>query len=128
MKKAIHTEKAPKAIGPYSQAIQAKNFLFVSGQIPLDPKTGQIVGQTTEEQAEKVLENVEAILKEAGLDFHNVVKTEVFLKNFEDFPAFNQVYERFFSQKPYPARWAVEAARLPKDVLVEVGCIATFEA
>ncbi len=128
MKKAIHTSQAPKAIGPYSQAIRTGNFLFVSGQIPLDCETGEIVGNEIEEQTKKVLQNLGAILKEVGLSYKDVVKTDVFLKDFNHFTSFNQVYEHFFSEKPFPARWAVEVARLPKDVLVEVGCVAVFQS
>lgn len=123
--KAIHTDKAPKAIGPYVQANVVGNLLFTSGQIPLSPETGEVVGQTIEEQTEQVLKNLEAILTEAGTDFNHVVKTTCFLKNMSDFVAFNQVYQKAF-QTNFPARSAVEVARLPKDVLIEIEVIAAL--
>ena len=123
--KAIHTDKAPKAIGPYVQANVVGNLLFTSGQIPLSPETGEVAGQTIEEQTEQVLKNVEAILTEAGTDFNHVVKTTCFLKNMSDFVAFNQVYQKAF-QTNFPARSAVEVARLPKDVLIEIEVIAAL--
>ena len=119
----IHTEDAPKAIGPYVQARIANGFLFASGQVPLDPKTGEIVGQNIQEQTTQVLKNIQAILKAANLTADNVVKTTCFLKNMDDFVAFNEVYATMFSDK-LPARSAVEVARLPKDVLVEIEIIA----
>ena len=119
----IHTEDAPKAIGPYVQARIANGFLFASGQVPLDPKTGEVVGQSIQEQTTQVLENIQAILKAANLTADNVVKTTCFLKNMDDFVAFNEVYATMFSDK-LPARSAVEVARLPKDVLVEIEIIA----
>ncbi|MGT2865756.1 RidA family protein [Streptococcus fryi] len=122
--KAIHTDKAPKAIGPYVQANVIGNLLFTSGQIPLSPETGEVVGQTIEEQTEQVLKNLEAILTEAGTDFNHVVKATCFLKNMSDFVAFNQVYQNAF-QTNFPARSAVEVARLPKDVLIEIEVIAS---
>ena len=119
----IHTEDAPKAIGPYVQARIANGFLFASGQVPLDPKTGEVVGQSIQEQTTQVLKNIQAILKAANLTADNVVKTTCFLKNMDDFVAFNEVYAAMFSDK-LPARSAVEVARLPKDVLVEIEIIA----
>ena len=119
----IHTEDAPKAIGPYVQARIANGFLFASGQVPLDPKTGEVVGQSIQEQTTQVLKNIQAILKAANLTADNVVKTTCFLKNMDDFVAFNEVYATMFSDK-LPARSAVEVARLPKDVLVEIEIIA----
>nr|WP_248630127.1 RidA family protein [Enterococcus cecorum] len=119
----IHTEYAPKAIGPYVQARIANGFLFASGQVPLDPKTGEVVGQSIQEQTTQVLKNIQAILKAANLTADNVVKTTCFLKNMDDFVAFNEVYATMFSDK-LPARSAVEVARLPKDVLVEIEIIA----
>lgn len=119
----IHTEDAPKAIGPYVQARIANGFLFASGQVPLDPKTGEVVGQSIQEQTTQVLKNIQAILKAADLTADNVVKTTCFLKNMDDFVAFNEVYATMFSDK-LPARSAVEVARLPKDVLVEIEIIA----
>ena len=119
----IHTEDAPKAIGPYVQARIANGFLFASGQVPLDSKTGEVVGQSIQEQTTQVLKNIQAILKAANLTADNVVKTTCFLKNMDDFVAFNEVYATMFSDK-LPARSAVEVARLPKDVLVEIEIIA----
>ncbi|MCH9633710.1 MAG: 2-iminobutanoate/2-iminopropanoate deaminase [Chlamydiae bacterium] len=126
MNKEIHTDHAPKAIGPYSQAIQSGPFLFVSGQIPLDPVTGVIQGESIEEQTELVLKHLSAILEQAQLTLKNVVKTEIFLSNMEDFQAMNKVYETSFCQDPKPARQAIEASRLPKGAKVEISCIAAF--
>lgn len=122
-KKIISTDQAPGAIGPYSQAVQAGGFLFCSGQIPLDPKTGQVSAQDIEGQIKKVMENVHAVLKAAGLDFDAVVKTTIFLKSMNDFPKVNEIYGSHFKSAP-PARSTVEVSRLPKDVLVEVEVIA----
>ncbi|EOT44428.1 TdcF protein [Enterococcus columbae DSM 7374 = ATCC 51263] len=121
----IHTENAPQAIGPYVQARVANGFLFASGQIALDPKTGEIVGTTIQEQTEQVLKNIRAILTEAGLTADAIVKTTCFLKNMDDFTAFNEVYGTLFNEQ-LPARSAVEVARLPKDVLVEIEIIAVM--
>lgn len=116
---AILTEKAPKPIGPYSQAIQAGGFLFCSGQIPLDPVTGQIDGTDVETQTRRVMKNIEAVLREADTDFSRIVKTTIFLKSMGDFPKVNEIYGTYFKGTP-PARSTVEVARLPKDVMVEV--------
>ena len=123
MREVIATHNAPQAIGPYSQAIRANGFIFVSGQIPLNPATQQIVEGGVAEQTEQVLANLEAILKAAGSGLDKVVRTSVFLKDMNDFAAMNDVYERFFPQRP-PARSTVEVARLPKDVRVEIDAIA----
>jgi len=123
MKQAIHTDKAPAAIGPYSQAIQVGNLLFISGQIPVDPATGAIP-EGIEAQAAQSLTNIKNILAQAGLDMNAVVKTTVFMKDMNDFAAMNGVYAKFFDGTTYPARSAVEVARLPKDVLVEIETIA----
>ncbi len=123
MKKIIATDKAPGAIGPYSQAVLAGNFLFISGQIPLDAATMQIVGSTAAEQAEQVFRNLNAILDEAGLDFEDVVKTTVLLKDIADFSAVNEVYARHFTGQ-YPARAAYQVGNLPKNALVEIEAIA----
>lgn len=123
--KITNTEKAPKAIGPYSQAISANGFLFTSGQIPIDPKTGEINGTKVEEQAKQVFENLKAVLNENGLDFENVVKTTCFLSDMADFAVFNSVYEKYFVGKP--ARSCVAVKTLPKNVLCEVELIAVFE-
>jgi len=114
---------APAAIGPYSQAIKCGEFIFCSGQIPLDPKTGQVVGSDVATQTERVLENLRGILEAAGSGLFQIVKTTVYLKNMEDFPAMNEVYAKYFPVDP-PARATVEVSRLPKDVLVEIECIA----
>ena len=121
--KSISTPHAPAAIGPYSQAVVAGNMVFCSGQIALDPKTMQLVGDTAAKQTEQALGNLTAVLDAAGTGLDHVVKTTVFLKNMDDFAAMNEVYGRFFGSHR-PARAAVEAARLPKGALVEVECIA----
>ena len=123
MKQVIHTDKAPAAIGPYSQAIQIGQLLFTSGQVPSDPETGAIVEGGIQEQARQSLNNIKAILNAAGTNMGAVVKTTVFLQDMNDFAAMNEVYAQFF-QEPYPARSAVQVARLPKDVLVEIEAIA----
>ncbi|URN94966.1 MAG: RidA family protein [Candidatus Pristimantibacillus lignocellulolyticus] len=121
MKKAIHTEQAPQAIGPYSQAVQVGNLLFTSGQLGMDP-VNNIFPATAAEQAKQSLENVKAIVETAGGTMGDIVKTTVFLKDMNDFASVNEVYSSFFEQ-PYPARSAVEVARLPKDALVEIEVI-----
>jgi 2-iminobutanoate/2-iminopropanoate deaminase len=123
VKEIISTDKAPKAIGPYSQATSARGFLFTAGQIALDPATGQIVEGDVTRQTERVMENLKAILEAAGSSFDGVVKTTVYLKDMGDFAAMNQVYGRYFATNP-PARSTVEAARLPRDVRVEIDLIA----
>jgi 2-iminobutanoate/2-iminopropanoate deaminase len=122
MKKIISTDNAPAAIGPYSQAVQYGDFLFVSGQIAFDPATGELVDGDIEVQAKRVLENVKAIIEAAGMQLENVVKCSCFLSNMEDFVRFNKVYESYFGESA-PARETVEVSRLPKDVLVEVSAI-----
>lgn len=119
----IATKNAPAAIGPYSQAITANGFLFTAGQIPLDPATGKLVEGDITAQTERVMENLAAVLAEAGLSFGQVVKTTCFLANLDDFAAFNAVYARYFSEQP-PARSTVQAARLPAGAQVEVECVA----
>ena len=123
MREVIATPNAPQAIGPYSQAIRANGFVFVSGQIPLDPATGQLVSGGVAEQTERVLANLEAILKAAGSALDQVVRTTVYLKYMGEFAAMNEVYARFFPREA-PARATVEVARLPKDVRVEIDCMA----
>jgi 2-iminobutanoate/2-iminopropanoate deaminase len=120
--KKIETTAAPAAIGPYSQAYVSGGFLFTSGQIPLDPATGEVVGTTIEEQTERVIANIAAVLEAAGTSFDKVIKTTCFLSDMGDFAAFNGIYAKYFTSKP--ARSCVEVARLPKDVLVEIECIA----
>lgn len=122
MKEAIHTDRAPAAIGPYSQAVRAGGFLFTSGQIPVDPAAGDIPAGI-KAQAQQSLNNIAAILAQAGLDRSAVVKTTVFLKDMNDFAAMNEVYAQFF-QEPFPARSAVQVGRLPKDAKVEIEAIA----
>lgn len=125
MKDAILTTRGPKPIGPYSQAIKANGFLFISGQVALDAQTGEFVGKDVASQTERVLENLKGILEAAGASFHHVVKTTVFLKDMNDFSAMNEVYARYFQAAP-PARSTVQAARLPKDALVEIDLIAAL--
>ena len=126
MKKPISTQGAPAAIGPYSQGMQAGNLLFVSGQLPINPVTGEFAGEDIASQTEMSLHNVKAILQEAGYDMSDIVKTTVFLKDMNDFAGMNSVYASFFSE-PFPGRAAVEVARLPKDSLVEISAIAYKE-
>ncbi len=123
MREIVSTADAPKAIGPYSQAVKAGGFIFVSGQIAIDPATQQVIEGDISAQTERVLKNVTAVLKAAGSSLEKVVKTTVFLKSMSEFAAMNEVYGKFFSSQP-PARSTVEAARLPKDVLVEIDVIA----
>lgn len=123
MKKEIKTEKAPQAIGPYSQAIEANGFIFASGQIAIDPATGELMSGTVEEQTRLVLANLKAVLEAGGSSLDHVVKCSVFLQDMDDFSKMNTVYAEFFDS-PYPARAAVQVARLPKDVKVEIEAIA----
>ena len=124
-KKHVHTPHAPKPIGPYSQAVIAGGLLFVSGQIPLDPQTGELVEGDIEVQTEQVLKNLMAILKEAKAGPEHVVKATVFLQDMKDFPRVNEVYARYFGKEP-PARSTVQAAALPRGVAVEIDVIAAF--
>ncbi len=123
MIKVINTDKSPAAIGPYSQGIKVDNLLFVSGQMPIDPKTSEIVEGTIMDQTERVIKNLKAILEEAGLTLENVVKTTIFIKDMNDFGNINEVYASYFT-KTKPARSCVEVARLPKDVGIEMEAIA----
>jgi len=123
MREVISTKDGPQAIGPYSQAIRANGFVFVSGQIPIDPATQQLIVGDVAAQAERVLKNLSGILKAAGSGLDKVVRATVFIKNMDDFAKVNEVYGRYFSAQP-PARSTVEVARLPKDVLVEIDVIA----
>lgn len=125
MKEIIQTERGPKPIGPYSQAIRINQFLFLSGQTPLDPKTGEMTGTDARQQTERVLENIKGVLEASGATLLQVVKTTVFLKDMNDFPAMNEVYGRYFNVAP-PARSTVQVARLPKDALVEIEVIAAI--
>ena len=122
-KSVIYSPTAPEAIGPYSQAIQAGNMLFVSGQIAIQKSTNTIITSTIEEETTQVLQNMKDILKAAEMDFSNVVKCTIFLKDFNDFAAVNAIYGKSFSSNP-PARETVEVSRLPKDVNIEISCIA----
>jgi 2-iminobutanoate/2-iminopropanoate deaminase len=124
MNEVVSTENAPGAIGPYSQAIKSGGFVFCSGQIPIDPATGQFVSEDVTKQTEQVFKNLEAVLKAAGSGLINVVKTTVFLADMNDFTAMNEVYSQFFIENK-PARATVQAARLPRDAKVEIECIAT---
>ena len=125
MRKAVSADGAPKAIGPYSQAIRAGSLLFLSGQIPIDPATGQMVDGDIAQQTHRVFKNLSAILQEAGASFDNVVRTTVYLADMNDFAAMNEVYGTYFSS-PAPARATVQAARLPRDARVEIDLIASL--
>ena len=127
MRKIIATESAPKAIGPYSQAVISNGFAFLSGQIPLDPATGQLIDGDIAVQTVRVLDNLKAVLQACGSSLEQVVKTTVYLKNMSEFAQMNDVYARYFPENP-PARATVEAARLPRDVRVEIDCIASVSA
>ncbi len=123
MREVITPSKAPKAVGPYSTAVRQNGFVFLSGQIPLDPESGQLVNGSIEEQTARVLDNVSLVLEGAGLTMADVVKTTVFLKDMGEFPRMNEVYAKYFPKDP-PARSTVEVARLPRDVQVEIEAIA----
>jgi 2-iminobutanoate/2-iminopropanoate deaminase len=123
MRNVIATQDAPRAIGPYSQAIRAAGLIFTSGQIAIDPTTSQVIAGDVAAQTDRVLKNLDAILKASGSSLEKVVRCTVFLKNMGDFAAMNEVYGRYFKQEP-PSRSTVEVARLPKDVLVEIDAIA----
>lgn len=123
MKEIITSDNAPKAAGPYSPAVRQNGFVFLSGQIPLDPQTGQLVTGSIEEQTGRVLENLKAVLEAAGLSLDDVVKTTVFLKDMGNFARMNEAYGKYFNSRP-PARTTVEVARLPRDVQVEIELIA----
>lgn len=125
MKRIINTSKAPAPIGPYSQAVLISNLLFVSGQIALHPETGELMKENIKTEAGQVMENIKAILTEAGTTFNNVVKSTIFLKNMDDFNQVNEVYGRYFVEK-FPARETVQVAALPKDVNVEISVIVAL--
>ena len=122
--RSIEIEDAPKAIGPYSQAIAAGPFLFLSGQIPIDPKVGKIVDTSIEGQTKQVIDNIEAILSSEGLSLKDVVRTDVYLRDMQDFAAMNTIYAERFNHAAKPARTTIQAAKLPMDCLVEITCIA----
>lgn len=122
MKRIIKTDKAPAAIGPYSQAVYAGGFIFISGQLPIDPATGQIVPGGIKEQTDRVLQNIRGIIADTDATFHDVVKTTVYLANMDDFAGMNEVYDKYFDSEA-PARATVEVARLPKNALVEIEAV-----
>ena len=126
MTKRINTEKAPAAIGPYSQGVAAGHFLFVSGQLPIDPKTGSIDADNVADQARQSLTNLSQILEAAGTSMNTVVKTTVFIQHMDDFAVMNEVYAQFFQGEVLPARSAVEVAKLPKGALVEIEAVAAL--
>lgn len=123
MKKVISTDKAPAAIGPYSQAIEVGNMIFTSGVIPIDPATGELVGGSAAQQAEQAFSNLKNLLEAAGASMESVVKTVVFIQDMNEFGSINEVYGKYFPE-PYPARSCVEVARLPKDVAIEIEAVA----
>lgn len=123
----ISTPNAPQAIGPYSQAVIHNGIIYCSGQIPLDPETMQIIGNTAEEQTEQVMKNLQAVLESAGTNLQNALKCTIFCKDLNDFSKINEAYGKFFPQNP-PARACIEVSRLPKDVLVEIDCIACLSS
>jgi 2-iminobutanoate/2-iminopropanoate deaminase len=122
-KSVVYSEYAPEPIGPYSQAIQSGNMLFVSGQIAIDRITGNLVTDNIPDETHQVMKNLEAVLKAAGMNFSHVVKCSIFLKDMNNFPVVNEIYGQYFASSP-PARETVEVSRLPKDVNVEISCIA----
>ncbi|MFV0305097.1 MAG: RidA family protein [Moheibacter sp.] len=124
MKKTINTKNAPQAIGPYSQAILFEKTLFISGQIPMNPETGELVSGGVGEEAHQVMKNLKAILEEAGSSFSKAIKTSIFLKNMDDFALVNDIYASYFEEGNYPARETVQVSKLPKDVNVEISMIA----
>jgi 2-iminobutanoate/2-iminopropanoate deaminase len=123
MKNVVTTDRGPKPIGPYSQAIKANGLIFLAGQVALDPKSGELVGSEIRQQTERALENIKGILEAAGVNLHHVIKTTVFLKDMNDFAGMNEIYARYFTAAP-PARSTVQVSRLPKDALVEIEVIA----
>jgi 2-iminobutanoate/2-iminopropanoate deaminase len=125
MKDIVLTDKGPKPIGPYSQAVKSSGFLFASGQVALDPRSNEFIAGDIRQQTERVLENIKAILEAGGVHLNHVVKTTVFLKDLNDFAAMNEVYAKYFTAAP-PARSTVQVARLPKDALVEIEVIASL--
>jgi len=125
MKDIVLTDKGPKPIGPYSQAVKSNGFLFASGQVALDPRNNEFIGGDIRQQTERAMENIKAVVEAAGSNLHHVVKTTVFLKDMNDFAAMNEAYGKYFTAAP-PARSTVQVARLPKDALVEIEAIATL--
>lgn len=125
-KEIISTDMAPKAIGPYSQAVKVGNFLFISGQIPIDPKTGELIEGNIKEQTKRVLENLKGIMESLGGSLENIIKTTVFLKNIEDFHDMNEIYAEYFKENP-PARSTIEVSRLPRNVSIEIEAIGILD-
>jgi len=125
MKDIVLTDKGPKPIGPYSQAVKSNGFLFASGQVALDPRSNEFIGGDIRQQTERAMENLKAVVEAAGSNLHHVVKSTVFLKDMNDFAAMNEAYGKYFTAAP-PARSTVQVARLPKDALVEIDVIATL--
>jgi len=125
-KEIISTDMAPKAIGPYSQAVKVGNFLFISGQIPIDPKTGELIEGNIKEQTKRVLENLKGIIESLGGSLENIIKTTVFLKNIEDFHDMNEIYAEYFKENP-PARSTIEVSRLPRNVSIEIEAIGILD-
>jgi 2-iminobutanoate/2-iminopropanoate deaminase len=125
MKDIVLTDKGPKPIGPYSQAVKSNGFLFASGQVALDPRNNEFIGGDIRQQTERAMENIKAVVEAAGSNLHHVVKSTVFLKDMNDFAAMNEAYGKYFTAAP-PARSTVQVARLPKDALVEIEVIATL--
>ncbi len=121
----VKTDKAPKAVGPYSQAVKTDGLIFVSGQIGVDPKTNALV-EGIENQIEQVLKNIIAILETAGVNLENVVRCDIYLKNIVDYAKVNEIYGKYFSKDPKPARLTIEASNLPKSALIEISCIASY--
>lgn len=121
---AIHSNKIPKSIGPYSQALKVNGFIFISGQIGIDPKTGILIGPDIQSQTKQILDNIEAILSSVGLGFKNIVKTEIFLKSMIHFDIVNDIYKEKFTQEIKPTRQTIEVSGLPLDALIEISCIA----
>jgi 2-iminobutanoate/2-iminopropanoate deaminase len=126
VKQALSSTSAPKAIGPYSSALRAGNLLFISGQVPADPSTGQMIAGDMAAQTRRVLDNIGALLQAGGLTFSDVARTTVYLADMDDFPAMNEAYRSYFSE-PYPARSTIQAARLPRDARIEIDAIAVAE-
>ena len=126
MKTIIYSSKAPDPIGPYSQAVRSGNTVYISGQIPIDQKSGEFIMEDIESETHQVMKNIGYILEAASLDYHNILKCSIFIKNMSDFPQINNVYEKYFKSEP-PARETVEVSRLPKNVNVEISCIAYIE-
>jgi 2-iminobutanoate/2-iminopropanoate deaminase len=122
--KKVETSEAPGAVGPYSQGIETDGFIFVSGQLPVDPKTGQMVEEDIKLQTDRVIENLKAVLKTAGSDLSQVVRCDVFLRDMDDFKGMNEVYASKFASDPKPARQAVQVGRLPLDAMIEISCVA----